>query len=436
MKTLVIGSAKSGVAVAKLLRLHGYEVILTDMNDVKEKEELKSLGIEVVDHGHPEYLKNTGYDFVVKNPGIKYSVDIIDYFVKQGIPVYTEIEIAYRYASHFHYGAITGTNGKTTITSMLYECLKMNHRALVGGNIGTPLSELALQFEKEEKDIALELSNFQLLGIETFRPCVSVVCNLAEDHLDYMPTLDSYYASKMRIAMNQKDDDWFLRNVDDETVMQYAKDISCRIVDFSLVREDVDLCIKDHVVYLFNQRMFDIRDLKVVGMHNVSNAMIAGAMAYKMGVSLSDIEYALTHFMGIEHRIEYIGEKEGVRFYNDSKATNTQAACIALASFDKNILLLAGGKDKGISFDELHDYDERVKCCLSFGQTEDKIAAQFTRSKKCGTMFVALEEAYKMAEKGDVILLSPACSSYDQFHNYEERGNLFKEACLKIIQEV
>lgn len=170
-------------------------------------------------------------------------------------------------------------------------------------------------------------------------------------------------------------------------------------------------------------------------MHNVSNAMIAGCMAYKMGVSLDKIEKALTNFKGIEHRIEYIGEKNGVKFYNDSKATNTQAATIALASFEKNILLIAGGKDKGISFDELHDYDERVKMCFAFGQTKTKIAAEFTRSKICETMLEALDEAMKIATEKDVILLSPACSSYDQFDNYEQRGDMFREACYKYINE-
>lgn len=435
MKVLVIGSAKSGNAVAKLLKSEGYEVILTDANEVKEKDELIALGIEVVDKGHPEYLKNTDYAFVVKNPGIKYSVDIIDYFVKNDVKIYTEIEIAYRYAKNFKYAAVTGTNGKTTITSMLYECLKMNGKAIVAGNIGTPLSEWALSEKDNEKDVALELSNFQLLGVETFHPCVSVVCNLAPDHLDYMPTLESYYESKMRIAMNQSNDDWFLRNVDDALVMHYSKDVKCRIIDFSLVRDDVDLCIKENEVLFEGQHLFYVNDLKVVGMHNVSNAMIAGVMALKMGVSRKDVEFALTNFKGIEHRIEYIGEKNGVKFYNDSKATNTQAACIALASFKENILLLAGGKDKGISFDEMHEYDKRVKHCFAFGQTKDKITNEFTRATACETMQEALEKAMKIAKSGDVVLLSPACSSYDQFKNYEQRGDLFREACLGIIRE-
>ncbi|MGN1344386.1 MAG: UDP-N-acetylmuramoyl-L-alanine--D-glutamate ligase [Traorella sp.] len=433
MKVLVVGAAKSGIAVAKLLNQNGYEVILTDQKEVVEKKELEEVGIRVVDKGHPDWLKNKDYAFIVKNPGIKYSVDIIDYFVKNKIKIYTEIEIAYRLTPHFHYGAVTGTNGKTTITSMLHACLKKNHQSIAAGNIGTPLSEWALNCGNEEKDVALELSNFQLLGIETFRPTVSVVCNLAPDHLDYMPSVESYYASKMNIMMNQKDDDWFLRNVDDELVMEYSKEVKCKVIDFSLKRKDVDIYLDHGEAFFQGNHLFYVKDLKVVGLHNVSNAMIAAVMALKMGVSYEDIESALTSFKGIEHRIEYIGEKDGIKFYNDSKATNTQAACIALASFEKNILLLAGGKDKGISFDEMHDYDDRVKHCFAFGQTKEKIASEFTNSSLCETMHDALIEAMKIAQSGDVILLSPACSSYDQFKNYEVRGDLFREDCLNII---
>lgn len=433
MSVLVVGAAKSGIAASRLLKAHGYDVILTDMKPINEKKELEKLGICVYDNGHPEFLKNTDIEFVVKNPGIRYTTDLIRFFVEHQIKIYTEIEIAYRFAKKFHYGAITGTNGKTTITSMLYECLKKNGKAIAAGNIGTPLSEWALTCENEEKDVALELSNFQLLGVEDFHPEVCVVCNLAPDHLDYMPSVESYYESKMRIAMNQKEEDWFIRNVDDELVMKYAKNIGCKIIDFSLVRQDVDLYLQNGEARLWDHHLFYTKDLKVVGMHNVSNAMIAAAMAFKMGVSLENIEQALTSFKGIEHRIEYIGEKNGIRFYNDSKATNTQAACIALASFEKNILLLAGGKDKGISFDEMKKYDNRVKHCFAFGQTKQKIAEQFSHATETETMSQALRQAFQMAETNDVILLSPACSSYDQFDNYEQRGDLFREECLKII---
>ncbi|MEF2783480.1 MAG: UDP-N-acetylmuramoyl-L-alanine--D-glutamate ligase [Clostridium sp.] len=426
-KVLVIGAARSGIAASKLLVRHGYEVILTDMNEIENKEELLSLGITIYDKGHPEALKNEEYTFVVKNPGIKYTVPFVKYFVDHKVPIFTEVEIGYRFAKKFHYGAVTGTNGKTTITTMLYEMLKYNDKAIVAGNIGYPLSELALRYETEEKDVALELSNFQLLGIDTFAPSVSVVCNLAPDHLDYMPNVESYYASKMKIYENCKEDDWFLRNVDDETVMQYAKNIPCTVIDFSLKRSDVDLYRKDGAVYLHNTMLFEEKTLPVVGEYNICNAMIASCMAYKLGVSIPDIQKAIANFKPVEHRLEYIGEKNGVRFYNDSKATNTHAVTAALKSFEKNIILLAGGHDKGISFDDLKQFDEKVKLCVAFGETREQFKEIFHHVITKETMEEALQEAIAHSETGDVILLSPACSSYDQFPNYEIRGKLFKE---------
>ena len=426
-KVLVIGAARSGIAASKLLVRHGYEVILTDMNEIENKEELLSLGITIYDKGHPEALKNEEYTFAVKNPGIKYTVPFVKYFVDHKVPIFTEVEIGYRFAKKFHYGAVTGTNGKTTITTMLYEMLKYNDKAIVAGNIGYPLSELALRYETEEKDVALELSNFQLLGIDTFAPSVSVVCNLAPDHLDYMPNVESYYASKMKIYENCKEDDWFLRNVDDETVMQYAKNIPCTVINLSLKRNDVDLYRKDGAVYLHNTLLFEEKTLPVVGEYNICNAMIASCMAYKLGVSIPDIQKAIANFKPVEHRLEYIGEKNGVRFYNDSKATNTHAVTAALKSFEKNIILLAGGHDKGISFDDLKQFDEKVKLCVAFGETREQFKEIFHHVITKETMEEALQEAIAHSETGDVILLSPACSSYDQFPNYEIRGKLFKE---------
>lgn len=424
---LVIGAAKSGIAVAKLLHRHGYKVTLTDMKEVSAKADLEAMGIAVFDGGHPETLKEQNYVFVVKNPGIPYHAPFVKYFVDIKTPIYTEIEIAYRYGKKFHYGAITGTNGKTTITTLLYEMLKTKGKAEAAGNIGTPLSVLAYEQEDEELLIALELSNFQLLGIESFAPEVSVVCNLAPDHLDYMGSLDAYYASKMRIYENCQKDQFFLRNVDDEMVMKYAQNIPCQVIDFSLVREDVDLYVKAGKVYYRDVMLFERQSLKLAGDYNLCNAMISACMAYCMGVSLEGIQQVIATFTGVEHRLEYLGEKDGVRFYNDSKATNTHAASAALSSFAQGIVLLAGGYDKGISFDDLKQYDTNVKKCIAFGQTKEMFKDIFSSVTLKETMKEAFDEALKVASNGDVILLSPACASYDQFKSYEERGHIFKQ---------
>lgn len=426
-KVLVIGAARSGVAVAKLLQKHHFDVTITDMNGIKEKDELMNLDITVYEEGHPEFLKNNKWAFVVKNPGIPYRVPFVKFFVDEHIQILSEVEIAYRYTKNFQYGAITGTNGKTTITTMLYEMLQKNHHAMVAGNIGFPLSELALLHENEEKDVALELSNFQLLGIDTFSPKVSVVCNLAPDHLDYMDTVEAYYESKMRIYENCKSEDWFLRNVDDPTVMKFAQNIPCTVIDFSLNRTDVELYRKDGSVYLKEEKLFDIEHLKIVGDYNLSNAMVAACMAYKMGVSLAGIQQVIATFTSVEHRMEYVGEINEVRFYNDSKATNTHAVMAALQSFPNNVILLAGGHDKGIPFDDLKIYDSRVKMCVSFGETKHQFHNIFSNHIEVDDLSRALEEAIAISTPGDVILLSPACSSYDQFQSYEERGELFKQ---------
>lgn len=423
-KALVIGAARSGIAAAKLLKKAGYDVILTDMKEIDRKG---LEGITVYDQGHPECLKEMEYALIVKNPGIPYTAPLIKYFVDRNDKIYTEIETASSLAKNFHYGAITGTDGKTTVTTLLYEMLKKKDpNAQVAGNIGIPLSDVVLEHGNENLDVALELSNFQLLGIETFHPDVCTVTNLAPDHLDYMDSLESYYRSKMKIYQNCTKDDWFIRNVDDEMIMKYATNIPCTVIDFSLKREDVDLYKKDGAAWLGEIKLFDIKDLKIVGDFNCGNAMMAACMAYKLGVSLDEIQSVIKEFKGVEHRIEFVREIDGVRVYNDTKATNTHAACAALSAFDGNVILLCGGKDKHISFDDLKQYDQEVKHCFSFGETKDRFKDIFAHQTSVETMEEAFDEAMKIAEPGDVVLLSPACSSFDQFKNYEIRGKIFK----------
>ena len=429
---LVIGAARSGTAAARLLKQQGYEVILTDSGPVTDRSGLE--GIKIVDNGHPEWLFEKEYAFVVKNPGIPYRVPVVKRFVDAGIPVYTEIETAFRAAPSLRYGAITGTDGKTTVTTLLYEMLKRkSDSARFAGNIGIPLSEVVLEAEGEPVDIALELSNFQLMGTETFRPEVCTVTNLAPDHLDYMDSLESYYESKMKIYENCREEDWFIRNTDDPEIMKYATDIPCRIIDFSLTRE-CDLCRYDGKVWLLGQELFDEKDLKLAGDFNLGNAMMAAAMAFRLGVTPDDIQEVIRTFPGVEHRIEFVAEHNGVRIYNDTKATNTHAACAALSAFPERVILLAGGKDKHISFDDLKRYDSVVKQCYSFGETRDRFGDVFTHQTSVDTMEEAVDLALGLAEPGDTILLSPACSSFDQFANYEERGRVFKDLIRSRLQ--
>ena len=424
---LVIGAARSGVAVARLLKEKGYSVLLTDLQVVNEKEQLEQEGIQVFDQGHPESLKDKDYPFVVKNPGIPYTAPFIQYFVQKGTPIYTEIEVAYRFAPNFHYAAITGTDGKTTVTTLLYEMLQADKPAVVAGNIGIPLSEQVLQDDGKDKNVALELSNFQLLGTETFKAHVSTITNLAPDHMDYMDSLEEYYVSKMKIYENAGKEDYFIRNVDDPLIVKYAQNIPCQVIDFSLKRDDVDLYVKDGHIYYKDILLFEKKDLKIVGDFNCGNAMMAACMAYLLDTPLEAIQKVIASFTGVEHRIEYVDTINGVRYYNDSKATNTHSACAALSAFEQPVILLCGGKDKHLSFDDMKEYDQQVKHCFSFGETKDAFKSIFTHQTSCDRMEQAFEMANKLAKPGDTILLSPACSSFDQFKNYEVRGQEFKQ---------
>ncbi len=428
-KVLVIGAARSGVAASKLLKREGYDVILTDMKEIPEQKELEDLGIAVYGGGHPEFLKDEDYAFIVKNPGIPYRAPLVAYFKEKGVPIYTEIETAYRAAyPDFEYGAITGTDGKTTITTLLYEMLKAHdEKAQVAGNIGVPLSEIVLNAPEGKVPVALELSNFQLLGIERFRPHISVVSNLAPDHLDYMDSLEDYYSSKFRIAMNEGPQDYFIRNLDDPEIMKRAQNLPCQIIDFSLSDPNANLRVEDGKAMLDDVVLFEVKDLKLVGSFNLANAMMAAAMAYHLGVPATTIDEVIKNFKGVEHRIEYVDEIDGVRIYNDSKATNTHSASAALSSFDQGIRLLAGGKDKGIDYSVLKTFDNRIAKCYAFGQIEDQFKDIFTRTETCQTMEQALDKALEEAKPGEVILLCPATSSFDQFKNYEVRGEIFKQ---------
>ena len=430
-RVLVIGCAKSGYWASKLLNKKGYEVTITDMKAISEKAELEGLGIRVYDNGHPDFLKEEEWNCIVKNPGIPYQNAFVKYFVDKGVPILTEIETAMRYPLDYDIGAITGTNGKTTITTLLYEILKEDNIAYAGGNIGTPLSEIVYKHEDEKADIALEISAFQLLGAPSFRPDVAVITNLSPDHLDYFDNLEDYYKAKALIYKNMKNDDWFLRNLDDETVMKYTENVKCKVVTYSMEKE-ADLMLKGDEVYLFGEYLFKKDDLKIIGRHNLQNAMVAAAMAKKLGAKTSSIQKVIKDFGGVSHRIEYVEEINGVAYFNDSKGTNVDSTIVALRAFEEPVILLAGGHDKHTGFDGLLPYRDKIKTLITFGETKYQLAALKDDAIICEDMKEALDKAYSLAKDGDIVLLSPACSSYDQFKNFEERGDIFK----KLVREL
>ncbi|TFG82331.1 MAG: UDP-N-acetylmuramoyl-L-alanine--D-glutamate ligase [Erysipelotrichales bacterium] len=425
-KVLVIGAARSGLAATRLLLKHGFEVVLTDAKPVEDKIELQLQGVKVYDNGHPLEILAEHYSFAVKNPGIPYTNEFVIKTQREGIQIINEIELALRYAKDFQVAAVTGTNGKTTTTTLVWEMRKQkDEHAIAAGNIGFPLCESVEYFGNETRDIALEIAAFQLLGCPSLHPRVSVIMNLTPDHLDVFGVSDAYYKAKTLVYKNQRGDDWFLRNLDDANVIAFTHDVKCQVVTFSLHKK-ADLQLRHEAVYLFETKLFDLADLHIVGRHNVQNAMVAAAMAYKLGVTPNQIQMAIRTFKGVEHRIEYVRDLNGAVYYNDSKGTNCDATIVALKAFDQPVILLAGGYDKKTGFNDLIPYLDHIKAMIVFGATKEQFKAIYPEAKVVENLSEAVDAAVGLATAGDIVLFSPACASYDQFDNYEQRGRIFK----------
>lgn len=435
-KVLIIGAALSGKAAARYLKKKGYDIFLTDSKEVADKKELEEEGIHVYDGGHPDFLLEQDYAFAVKNPGIKYTIPFVAAIVDKGVPVLNEMEIALNDFPQIKVGAITGTNGKTTTTTMLGEMLKsLNPDNLGAGNNGLPLCDVLGNARKLPTHLSVEIAAFQLLGCPHFHPFASVIMNLTPDHLDVFGTEDAYYRAKTLVYRNQQKGEYFLRNVDDPNVMKYCTDIPCDVIDFSLERQDVDLRVCEGKIWFRDEVLFDLEGFKLPGMHNVQNAMVAGCMAYLMGVNKEDIQSFMNSFMGVEHRIEYTAEINGVRYYNDSKGTNVDSTIMALKSFDCPVHLLVGGYDKKTGFDGLKPYLGNVKTMYAYGDTKNQFVPLHEDVRLYEDMFEALEAAYENAKAGEIVLLSPACASWDQWPNYEERGRQFKKRVLELKEK-
>lgn len=427
-KVLVIGAARSGLAIARLMHKKGFEVILTDLKplDFDVKKSLTDKGIEVIDGGHPEYLLDMDYEFVIKNPGISHKSPFIRKLSEKHF-IYNEIEIALRYAPHYQIGAITGTNGKTTVTTLLGEILAKGDRvSFTGGNIGLPISEIVEKNGDCDALVACEIAAFQLIGTENFKPKCSVIMNLSPDHLDVFADLEEYYQAKTLIFKNMAYEDVFLLNLDDPEIVSRSTGLKCKVLTFSY-DQPCDCYVKDGIVQLYGDPLFHLEDLQILGRHNVINAMVAGAMAYVLGIDRSTIRQGIREFKGVEHRIEFVKEVNGVKYYNDSKGTNTDATIIALKSFDDPVILLAGGYDKHTGFEDLRPFLTKVAKMIVYGATKFQLKELYPAAYVVDTLSEALRLASQMSQPGDIVLFSPACASYDQFDNYEQRGKIFKE---------
>ncbi len=440
MKILVLGLAKSGFAAAKLLHSAGANVTVNDASPEDGNEEAAALrleGIHVICGGHPSGILDEGFDLVVKNPGIPYSNSVVAEALRQGISVWTEIELTSR-ISEAPIVAITGSNGKTTTTTLLYHMLNIGGKhPLIAGNIGTVSCAVA---EKATNDniIVLEASSFQLMGTETFRPNIAIWTNLYDAHLDYHGSSEAYGLAKSAITKNQMQEDYFIYNDDQPEVSKFAASTSATKVPFSLTgMKENGISADDEQIYWNGEPFVKRSVIKLPGQHNLENILAATAASILLGCDKTAIENVLSSFTGVRHRMQFVKELKGCKFYNDSKATNTLATKSALAAFKVPTILLAGGLDRGQSFEELRSYMTNVKAVVALGETAEKVAA-FAAS--CGIEIViraedvgdAVRKAYPLTVAGDIVLLSPACASWDQYPSFEVRGDMFIDAVMEL----
>ena len=436
-KVLVIGLAKSGKAAIRLLKKLNATITVNEFQEaskIPEYQQYLDDGIEMITGSHPDELFERDFDFVIKNPGINYHKPFILRLKERNIPVYTEIELAYQVAKKQHYIGVTGTNGKTTTVTLIDKILKGQYQHVhLAGNVGMPLCDIVLDhnlLEEENHYIVIEMSNFQLLDIDTFKPNVSTIINLTPDHLDYMASLDEYYASKTNIYKNTNENDSFVVNLDDSVLTKYLKQypIPCKQTTMSLTNH-ADCMIRDNAIYYQDEFIISLNDIKLVGNHNLQNIMIAICIAKKCGVKNEIINQEIASFIGVEHRIEFVREINGIKIYNDSKATNTDASIIALKAFKQPVILLMGGFDKGLDLKEMSTYNNKIKRLITFGAAGKRFKDEmYVENSICvKNLKEATLEAINHASSGDIVLLSPSTSSFDEFSGYEQRGNVFKE---------
>ena len=444
---LVFGSGISGEAACELLLKEEAKVVLYDGNDKLNPEAIRakieggdSESLEIVlgtlEGDRKEELLDK-LSLVVMSPGVPTDLPIVNEMREKGLPIWGEIELAYVFGKG-DVLAITGTNGKTTTTSLLGEIMKnYAQSSFVVGNIGNPYTSIALQ-TREDSVIVAEMSSFQLETIQTFRPRVSAILNITPDHLNRHHTMEAYVNAKKNIAKNQTEDDYCILNYEDRLTREFGEEIKANVLYFSSQRklEEGIYLEEGNIIYNYGrvkETICHVDELQILGTHNHENVMAACAMAAVYGVPVDVIRESVKAFKGVEHRIEYVTEKKGVTYYNDSKGTNPDAAIKAIQAMKRPTVLIGGGYDKGSEYTEwINSFDGKVKKLILLGDTKEKIAAD---AEKCGFkdyMFVdSFEEAVltaaKIAESGEAVLLSPACASWDMFPSYEVRGEKFKE---------
>jgi len=445
-KVLVVGLGKSGIAAVQAMVKLGANVTVQDSKNVNEIDSqlvtfLQGKGVEFCLGDIPENMDK--FDMLILSPGVDPELPFVAAAAKSGAEIIGELEIAFRIARG-HFVAITGTNGKTTTTTLTGEIFKKSGKKThVVGNIGVAVISKALD-TVEEDWLITETSSFQLQTTKYFKPVISAILNLTPDHLNRHHTMENYALAKGKVFENQDESGYCIINADDEACCKLAESCKARVVYFSSSKElDKGAFLKGDDLVIVNDKgetieLVNRRDLKIIGNHNVENALAASAICYYAGIEPSIISNVLKSFSGVEHRIEYCGSMEGVKFYNDSKGTNVDAALTAIRAIEKNIILIAGGDGKSQDFKPLASkLKGSVKHMVLIGRDGPKIAeaaekAGFKDYTYGSDMGDCVKKAFEVAEEGDTVLLSPACASWDMYDNFEQRGNHFKEMVAKL----
>lgn len=447
-EVLIVGLGISGLSTIKALSKLGANISVMDS---KEEKDLQDKLINIQDIPIKKYFGTDvidleKIDLIVKSPGIPPNANIIQKAKKNNIEVMTDIELAFRLSPTEKIVAITGTNGKTTTTTLTGEILKRaKFNTYVVGNIGVGILQEIIK-AKSDDVFVIEASSFQLEDTKLFKPKISIILNISPDHIDWHGSYENYIKAKKNIFKNQDKNDYIILNYDDKIIRSFSKEINANIIWFSLLQklnkgiylDGEDIIINDEIR---EKKLMSTKDIRILGKHNLENVLGSIGICYAMGVDIEIIKEGAKEFKGVEHRLEYVMEKNRIYFYNDSKGTNPEASIKAIKAIDTPIILIAGGYDKGVRFDEfIKSFDNKVKSLILLGETKEQIKNTaikygFQNYYLVDNMDEAIHLAYKLGQKGDSILLSPACASWGMYKNFEERGKEFKKAVYSLKED-
>ena len=442
-KILILGLARSGFQAAKILVKRGNEVILNDFKDeskqdLRQVEELRKIGVHLVFGSHPDDLLDKSFDYLIKNPGVPIDHKYVLKARELDIPVINEVEMAFHLLpENVDIIGITGTNGKTTTTTIIYEIMHkaFGNKVHLAGNIGYPLSSI-LDDVKSGDIIVMECSCQQGENFIDFHPHVGILTNFSEAHIDFMKTYSHYKETKSRMFYRQDSSDIAIMNYDNSDVIEELKNIKS-VKKFFSSKNPIDGChLVGDIIYYFDQEIINIKDIKIKGLHNVENCMAAIMAVKEYNVSNDIIFDVISSFRGVEHRLEYVDTVDGVEYYNDTEATNIKCCQIALSSFNCPIILFLGGLERGQRFNDLTPYMDNVKTIIAIGECRDRVKDYAKSINKEVFVYEHLKDGFdkavSIATKGDVVLLSPASASWDQYKECEVRGAEFKQKVMEL----